>query len=75
MYVKVRVIPKAKKEIVKRIDDCIFEMTVKEPAERNLANNRIKELLAQEFKVKAELIRLVSGHHSGSKMFDVKIEI
>lgn len=75
MYVKVRVIPKAKKETVSKIDDQIFEMTVKEPAERNLANNRIKELLAKEYDVKIESVRIISGHHSGSKMFDVKVEI
>lgn len=75
MYVKVRVIPKAKKETVSKIDDQIFEMTVKEPAERNLANNRIKELLAEEYGVKIESVRIISGHHSGSKMFDVKVEI
>ncbi|KXJ97845.1 MAG: hypothetical protein UZ19_OD1000909 [Parcubacteria bacterium OLB19] len=75
MYVKVRVIPKAKKETVSKIDDQIFEMTVKEPAERNLANNRIKELLAKEYGVKIESVRIISGHHSGSKMFDVKVEI
>lgn len=75
MYVKVRVIPKTKKETVKRIDDQNFEMTVKEPAERNLANNRIKELLASEYKIGIKQVRMVSGHHSGSKIFDIKIDI
>lgn len=75
MYVKVRVIPKSKKETVKKVDQQTFEMTVKEPAERNLANNRIKELLAKEFSVKVNLVRMVTGHHSGSKIFDVEVEI
>jgi uncharacterized protein YggU (UPF0235/DUF167 family) len=75
MYVKVRVVPKAKKETVKKIDDQTFEMTIKEPAERNLANNRIKELLANEYSVNSKLVRMVSGHHSGSKIFDVKVEL
>ena len=75
MYVKVRVVPKTKKETVKKIDDQTFEMTVKEPAERNLANNRIKELLACQYGIGVNQVRMVSGHHSGSKIFDVKIEI
>ncbi len=72
MYIKVRVVPNAKREQIKRVNDQTFELTIKEPAERNLANNRIKELLANEYKIKVNQVRLVSGHHSGSKIFDVK---
>ncbi len=74
MYVKVRVIPKAKKETMKKIADQTFEMTVKQPAERNLANNRVRELLANEYNIDSKAVRIVSGHHSGSKIFDVKID-
>jgi uncharacterized protein YggU (UPF0235/DUF167 family) len=75
MYIKVRVVPNAKREQIKRVNDQTFELTIKEPAERNLANNRIKELLANEYKIKVNQVRLVSGHHSGSKIFDVKIDV
>jgi uncharacterized protein YggU (UPF0235/DUF167 family) len=73
MYVKVRVIPKTKKETVKKVGDLIYEMTVKEPAERNLANHRVRELLARQYEISVKSVRLVSGHHSGSKIFDVEI--
>ena len=75
MYIKVRVIPKAKREQIKKINSETFEITVKEPAERNLANNRIKELIAEFYGVGAEAVRLITGHHSGSKILDVKVDV
>jgi len=71
MYIKVHVIPKSRKESIKKISDSIFEITVKEPAERNLANKRIKELLASEYKIQVGCVRLVTGHHSSTKIFDI----
>ncbi|MBP9836576.1 MAG: DUF167 domain-containing protein [Candidatus Pacebacteria bacterium] len=75
MYIKVRVVPKAKREQIKRINDQTFELTVKEPAERNLANNRIKEMISEFYGVEPKAVRLVSGHHSGSKILDVKMDV
>ena len=75
MYIKVRVVPKAKREQIKRINDQTFELTVKEPAERNLANNRIKEMISEFSAVETKAVRLVSGHHSGSKILDVKMDV
>ncbi|MEZ4104506.1 MAG: DUF167 domain-containing protein [Candidatus Paceibacterota bacterium] len=72
MYIKVKVIPKAKKETVKEIRNNVYEVSVKEPAERNLANNRIRELLAGIYKVNEKAVRIVSGHHSGNKIFNIE---
>ena len=44
MYIRVKVSPSAKKEIFKQINEDHFEVSVKEKAERNLANNRVIEL-------------------------------
>ena len=60
-----------RKEKVTRIDDVTFEMTVKEPAERNLANKRIRKILAEVYTVEEGKVRIVTGHHSQSKIFDV----
>jgi uncharacterized protein YggU (UPF0235/DUF167 family) len=46
-------------------------MKVKEPAERNLANIRVKELLAREYAVEVKAVRLVSGHQNSRKIFAV----
>ncbi len=75
MYIKVRVIPKSKREQINKIDNETFEITVKEPAERNLANNRIKELIAEFYCVKTKEVRLITGHHSGNKILDVKVDV
>ena len=51
MYIKIKVIVDAKKEkIIKKSEDH-FDISVKEPAERNLANKRVIELVRDYFKV------------------------
>lgn len=71
MYVKVRAFPGNKREVVQKISENMFEIRVKEPAERNLANQRIRELVALEYAVSPKQVRLVSGHRSGTKIVDV----
>ena len=71
MYVRVAVYPGNKNETVKSLGEHRFEMKVKEPAERNLANIRVKELLAREYAVEVKAIRLVSGHQNSRKIFAV----
>jgi len=73
MFVRVKVTPSAKKEVVTKVSETEFEMSVKEPAERNLANARVRELLGEAYGLRAKDVRIVSGHHSGVKMFDVAI--
>lgn len=67
MLIKVRVMAGAKEETVKRTTKDRFSIAVKEPAERNLANRRVVELVAQYYHVPAKAVRMVSGHHSPSK--------
>jgi uncharacterized protein YggU (UPF0235/DUF167 family) len=68
MYVKVRASPGAKKELVKKLPNGTYEISVKEPAERNLANSKIIELLSYELKIPKNKMRIISGHHSRSKI-------
>jgi uncharacterized protein YggU (UPF0235/DUF167 family) len=71
MYIKVHAVPGAKKELViKRADD-LFDIAVREPAERNLANSRIRELLAGALGVPPGKVRLVTGAQSIRKIFNV----
>lgn len=71
MYIKVQVTPNAKREDCVRESDDHFRIAVKEPAERNLANTRVRELLAQEFAVPIGSVRHISGHRSPSKIFSL----
>ncbi len=72
MYIRVKVAPSAKKESFKQINEDHFEISVKEKAERNLANNRILELLSLHFRLPKGKIRIVNGHRSPTKLLVVE---
>ena len=69
MYIKVRVIAGAKKEIITEESADHFKISVKEPAERNLANSRILEIFRAKFPGKN--VQIINGHHSPSKLLVV----
>jgi uncharacterized protein len=69
MYIKLRVTAGAKKEVVKKVSDDHYDIAVKEPAEQNRANRRVLEIMKEKLGVPR--IRLVSGHHSGSKIIGI----
>ena len=71
MYVKVRVIAGAKKELVQEVSAGHFKISVREPAERNMANRRIVELVAAHYKRAAKQVRIISGHTSQSKILSI----
>lgn len=71
MYIKVRVYAGAKKESLTQTKKDHFEVTVKEKAERNMANKRIATLIALHYQVPSEKVRIVSGHHSPSKILSI----
>ncbi|MCA9361823.1 DUF167 domain-containing protein [Candidatus Kaiserbacteria bacterium] len=71
MYIRVRVKAGARKETITKVSATEYHMTVREPAERNMANKRIREFLAGAYGARQKDIRLVTGHHSPTKIFDV----
>lgn len=71
MYVKVRVVAGAKKETFKQKSNDHFKISVKEKAEQNLANRRVVELVADHFHIPSKQIRIISGHHSPSKILSL----
>lgn len=71
MYIRIRVKAGSRKEKITKVSDTEYHMAVREPAERNLANGRIRELLAQAENVRLEDVRIVTGHHSPTKIFDI----
>lgn len=68
MYIHVKVKAGVKKEsfVVKSFDS--FLISIKEKAERNMANTRVLELVASYFKVPKNKVRIVNGHRSPSKL-------
>lgn len=69
MYLKVKVFPDSRHERVEKISEEEWRVWTKKPAEQNLANNRVLEILRIDFP--NQQIRLVSGHHSPSKIFSI----
>lgn len=72
MYIRVKVIPNAKKEYVESEGENRLIISVKEKPEQNMANHRVRELLAARLDKKIGDIKLISGHHHRIKMFSVK---
>lgn len=74
MYIKVHAVPNSKKEKVEKENNSTYRIEVREKKERNLANNRIRELLCSEFGLEKGDVRLISGHRSLSKIFSIEIK-
>jgi uncharacterized protein YggU (UPF0235/DUF167 family) len=69
MYIKIKVIPDAKVEKIEQLKDDEFRMWVKLPAENNAANNRVLEIVRGMYPNKS--VRIISGHHSPSKIISI----
>jgi uncharacterized protein YggU (UPF0235/DUF167 family) len=67
-YIHVKVTAGAGKESFKQKSEDHFEISVREKAERNMANTRAIELVADHFSVPISKIRIVNGHRHPSKL-------
>lgn len=74
MYVKVKVFAGTRKQQVKEVGENRYEIHVKEPAERNMANSRVIELVAELYKISPKAVKIFSGHHSPSKLLSIRKE-
>ena len=72
MYVKVRVIAGAKKEVLEKRKKDLLRVAGREPAERNLANGRVVELVAAHYRMPKNKVRIISGHRSQSKILAIQ---
>jgi uncharacterized protein YggU (UPF0235/DUF167 family) len=71
MYVKVRVRAGMSKEEFRKIKDVHFEIDTKVKAEKNLANKRVIQMLAEHFKIPEGKVRIVNGHRHSSKLVHI----
>ena len=70
MYIHIRIKTKQKTESITQLSDTKFEVSVKEEAKQNRANTRMIELVKEHFK--SNKVKIVSGHHSPSKLLSVE---
>ena len=73
MYIHAKVQAGAKEEKIFRKSEDHFEISVREKAERNMANKKVISLVAENFGVPAGKVRMISGHRSPSKILDVEV--
>jgi len=73
MYIKVKVNTSSKREVIEEERPDHFTIGVKEPAKQNLANTRVRQIIADKFKVLISSVRIINGHHSPSKLIVVDI--
>lgn len=73
MYLRIIASPGARKERVEEKGEDVLLIAVKEPAEGNRANKRIREIVAARYTVSVGKVLILTGHHSRSKM--VRIDI
>ncbi len=71
MYIHVRIKVKQKSESIIQISDLKYEVCVKEEAKQNQANSRMLQILSDYFHTNQ--IKIVSGHHSPSKLISLEV--
>jgi uncharacterized protein YggU (UPF0235/DUF167 family) len=69
MYIKVKVFAGEKINAIKQKTQDSFEIKVKAPAQRGLANGAARLLLAEYLKIEPKKLRLIKGAASPSKIF------
>ena len=74
MHIKVRVKTGAKNEEVRKVSEDLFDISVREKPEQNMANDRVVALVARGLEVPASRVRIVRGHYRTSKTLQIGYE-
>ncbi len=69
MYLKIKVVVGSKQEKVEQIKSDEYRIWVRVPAENNAANTRVLEIVRGMHPETS--VRIVSGHHSPSKIVSI----
>ena len=72
MYIHVKVTAGAKKETIEKRSTDSYRMSVREKAERNLANGAVLKALALHLKMPLRKLHIVNGHRSPSKIISIE---
>jgi len=73
LKVKVKVTPGASKELINEIGENMLEVFVREPAQKNMANNRVRDLIAAHYGAPTSSARIETGHRSRNKIISIKM--
>lgn len=73
MYVTVFVTPSSKRASLEVASRDELYITVREPAERNMANIAVREAVAEHFSLPVARVRIISGHRARKKVLSLDI--
>ena len=73
MRIVLKIIARAKKEIVEKISENTYRIKVTAPPEKGKANKRVMELLSEELGIKKQDIRIISGATNSRKIIEIDI--
>jgi len=68
MLIRLKVHPDERRDRIEKRAEGVYELWVRAPAERGLANAAALSLLARELGCEAKCLRLIKGAHSPSKI-------
>ncbi len=71
MEIHVKVTPGMRKENIIKIDEHTFGIHVREKAEGNMANMRVREIAAELFSAAISRVRIVRGHRGRNKVIRI----
>ncbi|MEW6042025.1 MAG: DUF167 domain-containing protein [Elusimicrobiota bacterium] len=71
MFIKLKVHPDSKTEKIIRKSQDKYEIWVKSPAERGLANFSAMNMLAKELGIEVKRLAIIKGSHSPSKIVKI----
>lgn len=71
MYLRVLVSPGARRELMSEGKNDLLLISVREPAEGNRANKRVRELVAEKYALPVSAVRILTGHHSPGKLLTI----
>ena len=74
MLIKVKANVSSKEDKVIKKSEDNFEVFVKVDAQRNVANKRIIELLAEYFNLPQHRVRMIKGFKESNKIFNIRYE-
>lgn len=74
LLLSVKVATGAKKEVVREETKGRLFISVREKAERGEANRRIREVLAERFRVPLKAVHITAGHHKGAKRIEMYVD-
>lgn len=71
MKIIVKAKPSSKEDIVEKIDEYTYKVSVKAPPLNGKANAAIVKVLSEYFKTSPSLVEIISGYRSKTKVVEI----